>query len=135
MNDEFPAETVEDVHSLRQEIDDYKVALKMVKRSDNSSEEVVTLNELATIYRKLGEYDNALNTFIESLQVTMEVEEEVWQAATRFYIALVYIDTDNLGAAEFELEQSLDCFEAAQHPQTDIVRAKLEKVRAMKNKQ
>ena len=132
MNDEFPDAPIEDENSLRQEIGDYKIALKMVKRSDNSSEEVVTLNELATIYRKLGDYDNALNTFIESRQVTMEVEEEVWQAATRFYIALVYIDTDNLGAAEFELEQSLECFEAAKHPQTDIVRAKLDEVRVMK---
>ena len=128
----FGDEFQEDENSLREEIDDYRIALKMVKRENRSAEEVITLNELGAIYCKLGEHENALNTFIESLQVTMEVEEVEWQAATRFYIALVYMDTGNLGAAEFELEQSLECFEAANHPQTDIVRAKLDEVRTMK---
>lgn len=136
MNDKFYGDDFqEDENSLREEIEDYKIALKMVKRGNFSSEEVTTLNELGDIYRKLGDNDSALSTFIESLQVTMEVDEEVWQAATRFYIALVYIDTGNLGAAEFELEQSLECFVAAKHPQTDIVRDKLEEVRALKSQQ
>ncbi|MBU1022937.1 tetratricopeptide repeat-containing protein [bacterium] len=133
MNDDVFAPIPEDEESLKQYIDECKLALKAIRRDRDEAEEVVTLNEIGNTYRKLGDNDNALGSYFQSLQVTLETEEAVWEAATRFYIALVYIDTDNLPQAEFELEQAYDHFMAANHPQTEIVYRKLEEVRNMKS--
>ena len=132
MKDDTFEPVFEDDESLSQYIDECKHALKAIRRDRDEAEEVITLNEMGSIYRKMGDNDNALGTYFQSLQVALEAEEALWEAATRFYIAEVYIETDNLHAAEFELEQALVSFEAAKHPQTEIVQKKLDEVRGMK---
>jgi tetratricopeptide (TPR) repeat protein len=106
-----------DPHSENMEdLSDLELALKHVRRKGDTKEEINLLNEIGNIHCQMGNHDIGLGYFFEAI--------------TRFYIAMAYMKTDNLPAAEFELEQAIDYFEASDHPQVEVVRSKLKEVRS-----
>lgn len=115
---------------MKQDLSDLELALKHVRRNRDTKEEINILNEIGNLHCLEGNYDIGLGYFFEALQSALGMERKELESITRFYIAMAYIKTDNLPAAEFELEQAIDYFEASEHPQLEIVRSKLKEVRS-----
>lgn len=129
--EEFQDIPTSDPHSeIMQDLSDLELALKHVRRNRDIKEEINILNEIGNLHCKMGNFDIGLGYFFESLQSALGMEKKDLESITRFYIAMAYIKTDNLPAAEFELEQAIDYFEASEHPQVEIVRSKLKEVRS-----
>jgi tetratricopeptide (TPR) repeat protein len=120
-----------DPHSENMEdLSDLELALKHVRRKGDTKEEINLLNEIGNIHCQMGNHDIGLGYFFEALQSALGMEKKDQESITRFYIAMAYMKTDNLPAAEFELEQAIDYFEASDHPQVEVVRSKLKEVRS-----
>lgn len=115
---------------MKQDLSDLELALKHVRRNRDTKEEINILNEIGNIHCQAGNYDEGMGYYFEALQSALGMEKKDLESITRFYIAMAYIKTDNLPAAEFELEQAIDYFEASDHPQVEIVRSKLKEVRS-----
>lgn len=115
---------------LKQDLSDLELALKHVRRNRDTNEEINILNEIGNLHCQMGNYDEGMGYYFEALQSALGMERKELESITRFYIAMAYIKTDNLPAAEFELEQAIDYFEASEHPQLEIVRSKLKEVRS-----
>ena len=122
---------IEDPHAeLLQDIQDLKLALKHIRREGDLVEEINTINEIGNLHCKMHKHEEGLGYFFEALQVALGFERNDLESITRFYIAMAYMNTDNMGAAEFELEQALPYFEASDHPQLELVREKLNQARS-----
>ncbi len=92
--------------SLRQAIEKYAEALRLLKAMGDRQWEAATLNRIGLVYSSLGEHKQALNYFNQELSIWQTLGDRRWQAVALEGIGKAY---QSLG----EKQKALDCFNQA----------------------
>jgi len=104
-------------------------ALAAARRLDQRGTEAMLLNNIGTIYDRLGERQRALEFYQQALPIRREVGDRAGEAVTLFNMARVYEAAGDLERATQLLEQTVAIDEAIARPDLESDRAALDALR------